>query len=191
MYVPTVSKKVWKELYGAARVFKEAECWDWISEDDMFGVLNPENGEIGYCCVLGGLGEVFGLVVFLGSKGFKQYKALQSGEFGREDDPAPYDQNCLQASFVDRKELSKPDLDVIKGLGLKFRGRNSWPQFRSFRPGYFPWYLTESEAKYLALTLGQATEVVLRFRDDPNMLSVATENHYLVRVPKQSGAQWE
>ena len=49
MNVPIVLKKVWKKLYGAAHVFKEAECWDWMSESDMFGVLNPENGEIGYC----------------------------------------------------------------------------------------------------------------------------------------------
>ncbi len=64
MSVPIVITEVWEELYGVARVFKEAACWDWMSESDMFGVLNPENGEIGYCCVLGGLGEVFGLVFF-------------------------------------------------------------------------------------------------------------------------------
>jgi len=44
MNVPVVSKEVWEELYRAARVFQEAECWDWMSEYDMFGVLNPENG---------------------------------------------------------------------------------------------------------------------------------------------------
>ena len=191
MNVPIVSKEVWEKLYTAARDFQEAECWDWISEDDLFGVMNPENGEIGYCCVLGGLGEVFGLVLYLGTEGFNQYKALLSGEFGVDDDAAPFDQTCLKASFEDRKELSKPDLEVIKGLGLQFRGRNAWPQFRSFRPGYFPWYLAESEGKYLALVLGQATEVVLRFRDDPNMLSAPTENHYLVRVPVKSGDQWK
>ena len=191
MNVPVVSKEVWEGLYGAARVFNDTECWDWISEEDLFGVMNPENKEIGYCCVLGGLGEVFGLVLYLGTEGFNQYKALLSGELGVDGEAATFDQNCLKASFEDRKELSKPDLNVIKGLGLQFRGRNAWPQFRSFRPGYFPWYLTESEAKFLALALRQATEVVLRVRDDPKILSASTENHYLVRVPVQSGARWE
>ena len=191
MKVPIVSKEVWEELYGAVRVFRDAECWDWMSDSDIFGVLNPASGEIGYCCVLGTLGQVFGLVVYLGTDGLNQYKALQSGEVGPDDDDAPFFQNCLKASFEDRNELSKDDLEVVRGLGLKFRGGNSWPQFRSLRPGYFPWYLTEAEAKYLAPVLRQATEVALCFRRDPTMLTGPTENHYLVRVPVNSGVEWE
>ena len=148
MKVPIVPKEVWQELYGAARDFGDVACWDWMSDSDIFGVLNPESGEIGYCCVLGELGDVYGLVVYLGTDGLNQYKAIQSGEVGPDNDDTVFFQNCLKVSFEDRNELSKDDLKVIRGLRLKFRGRNSWPQFRSFRPGYFPWYLTEAEGKY-------------------------------------------
>ena len=74
----------------------------------------------------------------------------------------PYDQGhlvpCLRltVSFEDRKFLRKPDFQVIKELELKFRGRNSWPLFRSYQPGYLPWYLTKDEARYLTLALQQA-----------------------------------
>ncbi len=191
MKVPNVSKEVWQELYGATRDFGDVACWEWMSDSDIFGVLNLESGEVGYCCVLGELGDVYGLVVYLGTDGLNQYKTIQSGEVGPDGDDAVFFQNCLKVSFEDRNELSKDDLEVIRVLGLKFRGRNSWPQFRSFRPGYFPWYLTEAEGKYLTLALRQATEVARCFGRDPRMLTGPTKNHYLVRVPVKRGIEWE
>ena len=44
----------------------------------------------------------------------------------------------LQASFEDRGHLQKEDRDVIKKLGLKFRGANSWPMFRNYAPECSP-----------------------------------------------------
>jgi hypothetical protein len=91
----------------------------------------------------------------------------------------------LQASFEDRNELTKKDRDVIKSLGLKFRGRQAWPLFRSYRPGYFPWYLEGWEARFLTLALEQTVEVALRFKENPAMLDAATDDSYLVRVPRE------
>ncbi|MCD6223505.1 MAG: hypothetical protein J7J73_01200 [Deltaproteobacteria bacterium] len=75
---------------------------------------------------------------------------------------------------------------------LKFRGPNSWPLFRSYRPGYHPWYLTSKEAKYLTVALRQAIDVSLRFKNDPEMLTPPMRNQYLVRVPKKEkdGLRW-
>lgn len=184
----------WKDLYEAAINFWEIECWNWMWDTDIFGVQNPVNREIGYCCVMGGAGKHYALGVYLGSEGLDGYLRLQS----RRNYPTLEDmlnfQKLLMASFEDRKFLQKEDFQIIKKIGLKFSGPHSWPSFRSYRPGYHPWFLTSEEATYLTLCLQQAIDVALRFKNDPDLFTPPRENHYLVRVPKpkkdKTGLSW-
>ncbi len=159
--------------------------WD----SDVFGVQNPETGKIGYCCVMGMLGEHYALAVYLGTEGLEGYLRIQSGE-----EIPPWEslhvQECLIASFGDRKFLQKEDLTVMKKLGLKSKGYNLWPSFRSCLPGYFPWFLTSDEAQYLTAALQQAVDVCSRLRDDTEMLVGPTEDHYLVRVFQKEKNEW-
>lgn len=193
MNIPFCSLQVWKNLYEAAIALRDIACWEWMSDSEVFGVKNPESAEVGYCCVLGQLGEVFGLAVYLGSEGLEQYRKIQSGKIHAGSPEFAYSQSCLTAWFGDRNDLQQADLKVVRELGLKFRGSNVWPQFRSLQPGYLPWYLTESEAEYLALSVKQAREVALCLDTDPNWLSAPGKNHYLVRVPvdREGGWSWE
>jgi hypothetical protein len=185
MSQPLFPEEIWKNLYLAAVDFKNTRPWEWMFDDQVFGVQNPVSGEIGYCCVMGALGEVFALGVYLGSDGLEVYKQMQSGKIGPEE--VYYQQRCLLASFEDREELDKGDLEQIKRLGLKFRGRKSWPVFRSCVPGYQPWYLTNEEAEYLTLALQQATQVARRIEEDGNLLKSKAKNHYLVRITLKEG----
>lgn len=193
MNIPSFPLAVWKNLYEAAITFRDVACWDWMSDSDIFGVQNPESGEVGYCCVLGQLGKVFGLAVYFGSEGLEQLRKIQSGKIHAGSPDFAYNQHCLTAWFGDRKDLDHADLKVVRELGLKFRGSHVWPQFRSLQPGYLPWYLTESEAKFLALAVEQAQEVALCLDKDPNWLSSPGKNYYLVRVPidREGGRTWE
>jgi len=182
----------WRDLYNAAIEFKKIKCWNWMWDTDIFGVQNPVTGEIGYCCVMGGAGEHFALAVYLGSEGLNGYLKLQS----KKNYPSLEDmlnlQKLLMASFEDREYLQKEDFQLIKKFNLNFSGPNSWPLFRSYRPGCHPWHLTSEEARYLTLCLWQAIDISLRFKDDSEMLTPPTENHYLVRVPKKdkTGLSW-
>lgn len=189
---PTTSD--WKALYQAALEFKEIEAWTWMYDSDVFGVQDPISGEIGYCCIMGNLGEMYALALYLGSEGLESYMRIAS-----EPPPDPSEafeelmlQKCLMASFGSRDELSKEDRQVIKRLGLKFRGRNAWPLFRSYRPAYHPWYLTADEARFLTLALQQAIGVCLRFREDPALFDPPQEELWFVRVPEETeeGLSW-
>ena len=179
------SLEEWRQLYEAAIAFKEARPWEWMTEAHLFGVRNPETKEIGYGSIMGMRGEHFALAVYLGSEGLDGFWRMETLQ---EPDPAfLLEIPLLQASFEDRRELRRQDLQVIKSLGLKFRGRKAWPLFRSYVPGYFPWFLTAEEARFLTLALQQALEVALRVREDPTLLDPLQEGLYLVRTPERRG----
>src|SRR5215471_6541539 len=95
----------WKDLYAAAVEFGKIHCWEWMYDSNIFGAKNPETGEIGYCCVMGNLGEVFALGVYLGSDGLEGYLKMASGELTSGDHDLLHYQKCLMASFEDRKDL--------------------------------------------------------------------------------------
>jgi hypothetical protein len=194
---PTLSE--WKALYQAAIEFKEIEAWTWMYDSDIFGVQDPVSGEIGYCCVMGALGEMFALALYLGSEGLESYMRIASEPHLALSEDSESEglemmlmQKCLVVSFGDREELTKEDHQVIKQLGLKFRGKNAWPLFRSHRPAYHPWYLTADEARFLTLALQQAREVCLRFREDPTLFDPPREELWFVRVAEKTkqGLSW-
>jgi hypothetical protein len=176
-------------LFRAALRFKEIQPWEWMFDSDLFAVRDPETGEIGYCCVMGNLGEHYALAVYRGSEGLDGYLRMQEGEIPEDPLDALALQFTLMASFEDREMLSKDDRQIIKELGLKFRGRNAWPQFRSYRPGYVPWYLSGGEARFLTVALEQAADVAHRCREDPDLFDRLPEGHVLLRE-LEPGGEW-
>ncbi len=181
------SLQEWRDLYQLAMEFKKIECWTWMSDTDLFGVQNPANGITGYCCIMGALGEAFGLNVYLGSEGLAGYWKTQTEHDSTDAIDFLHFQKCLTLTFEDRKYLREPDLEVIKALGLKFRGRQEWPLFRNYEPGCFPWYLTHDEGVYLKVLLPQVIEVALRRREKKDLLVPPQKNRYLVRIPERTG----
>lgn len=176
------SKEIWKKLYDAAVRFKSLAPWQWMWDSQLFGVEDPAGGDTGYCCIMGNLGEHFGMMVYLGGEGFRQYCRLQDadGDTGAHEDVA-FAQSGLMASFEDRDLLSPEDRAVIKELGRSFRGKDAWPMFRSHRPGYFPWYLEMKEAVFLTVCLEQAVDVAGRLKDNPDLLDPPDGEKIFVR----------
>ncbi len=181
----------WKDLYSVAIDFKKLKCWNFMWDSDIFGVQNPVTGEIGYCCIMGSAGEHFALGVFLGSEGLEGLFKIQSDQVTLSDTESIYLQRCIMVSFEDRKFITKQDYEKIRKLGLKFRGRNEWPLFRSYMPHHLPWYLNRDEAQFLTIALQQAIHVCKRFKNDPEMLIPPSTTEILVRVPlKDNSLEW-
>jgi hypothetical protein len=184
-----VTNEEWRKLYEAVIRVKELSPWEWMTETDVFGVQNPETGELGFVSVMGLLGEHYAVSLYLGPEGL--YAFWDFEEVGHLVYPdALLELPQLQASFEDRNELDARDRKVIKELGLRFRGRKAWPKFRSYRPGLFPWFLEAGEVRFLAEALNQLLDVAPRFREDPSLLALDDES-YLVRVARREDGIWE
>jgi hypothetical protein len=187
---PTLEE--WSRLYEAAIGVKAMAPWQWMEEADVFGVQNPEGDGLGFVSVMGILGEHLSVAVYLGAEGLSDFWALS--QLG---DAVPAEAVLgiahMQASFEDREQLTSRDRDVIKALGLRFRGRQAWPLFRSYRSGYLPWHLEAPEVRFLALVLEQTMDVAPRFKEDPTMWDDLDSEDYLMRVPREEGQvlQWE
>ncbi len=170
------SLKEWKALYEAAAEFRKAAPWEWVKETDVFGVRNPKTGEVGYCCLMGELGEMLAMAVYEGTEGLQGYLKIRRGQIKPGNPDALYVQKCLMLSFENKKLLQEDDLEIIDELGLAFRGRNAWPVFRSYKPGYFPWFLNRDEVLYMTIALRQAMDVFIRMKHDAELLNGPRKN---------------
>ena len=176
----------WVDLFAAASAFRELRPWAWMTDGQVFGVKEPTKGEIAWCAMLGMRGEVFGLAAYLGTAGLSIHRGIQADKFGPDDDEIRFGFPCLIASFEDRQGLEVSDLALIRSLGLTFRGRKSWPQFRSHRRGWYPWRLERSEVGFLTDVLRQALVVCSRLRSEPDYLKPYAQQ-LLVRVNAKDG----
>lgn len=176
------NKSDWEALYAAAIMFKEAAPWEWMDNEDICAVENPEDAEVGYYSILGSGGEEFGLGMFVGEDGYQRYMKVISGEIEPEDFEESIMARSISMLLVDRDVLQKKDYDIIRSLGLRFRGKNAWPFFRSQRPGYVPWFLDKSEAHFLTVALHQALEAANEVRNGTlDLWVLQRENRVLTR----------
>lgn len=180
----------WRRLYAAANQIKKLAPWQWMEETDVFGVQFPDTEEIGYVSIMGMLGEHLAVSVYLGDETFHHFWAIQNAPQGLADAEQIMELPQLMASFEDRKALEKKDRDTIRRLGLRYHGRNAWPMFRSYCPGYYPWFLEEKEIERLVIALEQTVGVAMRFEDDSSVLRKHSDHECLVRAARKGGDGW-
>ena len=181
-----VSVAEWERLYELAVKLKALEPWEWMDEQDIFGVQNPENGEIGFVSIMGMLGEHLSMCVYLGAEGLHGYWDMSDPITDLENNPfAMFEVPQLQVSFEDREMLEKQDRDIIKKLGLKFRGNQNYPLFRSIKPGFMPYFVESEESRFLIYAMEQTLAMLPRFYDEEYLLPNPDEELILVRVPEQ------
>lgn len=187
----------WRKLYAIAAKVNELAPWKWMFEDSIFGMQNPETGETGFVSVMGMAGEHISIAVYPDAAALHAFLKLEEdAQFG-DSEVSPervLEIPQIQASFEDRNYLQKEDHEIIKKLGLKFRGSKSWPMFRNYTPGLFPWFISGAEARFLNCALEQLLEVAPRVREDEDILTPTDDDEeYLVRVSREENGKlvWE
>ena len=185
------SLETWKNLYKAVRLFHERRPWENLLNSDLFAVLDPATGENGYCCVMGEGGIEFGLMIYLGDRGLQSFNKTMTGEIGPGE--MINELRSIGLIFGPKDFLDACDLSPIKKLLLPFKGQ-WWPQLRSYNPGYFPWYITEDEARFLTHCLEQSVCVADEAAENSDLvINEGPEGKILMRTldSSQGASQWK
>lgn len=136
----------WKELYEVTVKIKELNPWKYFWDVDIITLILPENEEPVYCSVMGRGGEFYGIGFYFGFDALDNfYKIIETTDMPPQQIQRFQEDNVIICYFGDREELFKEELQIVKALGLKFRGRNNWIYFRSFKKGYAPYILNKEE----------------------------------------------
>ena len=134
----------WAELYEVTMNIRKLQPWNFLWDLDVITIILPEYDEPFYCSIMGRAGECLAIAVYKGFEAINGFYELSGSNEMPYDQLIRYQDN-LTCFFGDRDELSKEELKIIKELGYKFRGRNQWLYFRSFKPGYYPYILDNDE----------------------------------------------
>lgn len=189
----TPSLETWRELHRLANDVRAMSPWHWMFEDQLLGVQDPVTNEVQFVSVMGVNGEHLGIAAYPGGRGLRFFQFLQKGNPQRPDfAETMFSHPQLHLSFEDRSALAPRDVQLIKSLGLKYRGSQAWPQFLAYRPGYYPWQMDAEECRVMRLILTQGLAVWPQLQKDPKRLESLPPDHYLVRVPSgTNGTEWQ
>ncbi|MDG5814017.1 hypothetical protein QA601_02930 [Chitinispirillales bacterium ANBcel5] len=148
-----------EKLYSLIQKFVQAEPWELFESEDVFFVQSPADGIMYLCSVMGNGGEEFGINAFRGAQGMRNFeKMLDHDPEGPMDRNLMFELDMLAINLCTRDYMDKKDLKITKNLMLTFRG-GEWPLIRSYRPHYYPYFLTETEIEALCDCLQQILEL--------------------------------
>ncbi|MBO0992223.1 plasmid pRiA4b ORF-3 family protein [Bacillus sp. SD088] len=175
----------WTRLLLAAKEFNKLAPWTIVEGDDIYIITDPLTKDQVFCSVLGNAHELYGLAIYIGKEGFESLLQIlnQGAESAFE---LSQKQRAVLVSFVNRNELEKADYELIKEADVSFRGKNQWPEFRSYQPGFFPWMIDHEEARLLLLALEQLPYLVEDIKKQHPRLEETAQGAWLARIPKEN-----
>lgn len=137
-------KKLWSKLYEVAEKIQKLEPWNYLIETDLLMYLSEEANDIFYCSVMGQAGLHRALAIY---KGSQINGLLDIMENDYPNHMIINYQECLVCHYASRDYTSNKNREIIKELGLKFRG--TWISFECFEKGYEPSVINIGQVKML------------------------------------------
>ncbi|MGY0692102.1 plasmid pRiA4b ORF-3 family protein [Virgibacillus sp. FSP13] len=175
---------LWEDLFLNAKEFHKMKPWNYMDDSQIFAVVDPISKERLFCSVLGSGGETFGLAVYVGKSGYNAFLDIMDGAI--DDFDVVLNQRSLLVTFEDREELEKEDYQLIKTYNVPFRGRKTWPEFRSFKPGFVPWFIDDEEARMMNIVLEEAIEVCNEIKAGLEIPNLYEDEQVFAKVPQKA-----
>lgn len=160
-------------LYDKAFAYFNTELYKTLFDSDIFAVRFTD-GEIGYCCLMGMLGEHISLAVYPGKSGLYSFYGINSlGDENiseQEYFEISIGQDCIQCSLENLPDMLPLQKKGFKsysertGNKLKRRGKKNIA-FSRYRPNHAEWYVTEEkDLSYMEQALEAAIEVAEKLK---------------------------
>lgn len=140
--------EVWRQLYTYVDEWVQLKPWEVLWSNDF--VALEINEKTYYCTIMGKLGDCIGVSIYEGEEGYADLCSI-AHEYPDQAiaQYMMFEQNCLTFYMGDREEVPKGQKEIIKKLGLKYRGKGHWPYFLSFVPRFYPYEINDQQASVI------------------------------------------
>ena len=159
----------------------------FFDDSELVVIELPDSDDKVYCAILGSGGIERGLAVYRGDEGLAGFLAIMTGIVDPGSSEALNTTDAVSATLADREELDKEERDVIRSLGLRYRGRGRWPLFRAYEPGWLPWRLEHDEPVMLAAALRCITSLTVAVRQGDLSLDDEDRSDLFLTMSFRSG----
>lgn len=141
-------KEIWLELYEIAEKIQKIEPWKYLWDMDLLMYLSEELKDVFYCSVMGRAGIHKAIAVYQCDQ-INRFLDLAKNQY--PNNMLINYQECLMCKFTKRQETLTKNREIIKELGLSFRG--TWISFECFEKGYEPSQINIKQVKIMIETL--------------------------------------
>lgn len=182
------SLEEWRALYEAAAKIKELKPWERFWDMDLFAL--GEGEDVVFAVILGRGGECYGISIYEGLEGLNDFMMLcNQAKLNLSETYVGFTQNNLTCYWGNRDELSQEQYQIIKSLGYKFRGKNQWPYFMSYRTGYLPYNMDAEEVGRMTVYLSRLAQAIAYYEE--NKFDVGFERgNMFYYAPDEKTGQW-
>jgi len=133
--------------------------WEFFSDVDLIGVRDETTGDLRVACILGGLEEVFGVLIHRHDAGLRHlYDTVNQTTFAFEEELEDID--YLKVEWTNKQGLGPADQETLRVSGRTLNKGEKYPRFEAARPGWHPWGLKPDEAKQLESDLRKVLRIV-------------------------------
>jgi hypothetical protein len=137
-----------ERLYALSAKVYALRPWEVLEEGEFVLTRDSGTGEACYCAVMGALGQVIAVYAYIGVESYRLFRRMLAGEVSGAGEFYEL-QRSVSLEFVPARELDAQDRKLLTALRHPIRSAGASPVFRAGRPGFFPWYVTEQEARLL------------------------------------------
>src|SRR5260370_26581454 len=175
-------------LFARAAELLSRETWDLLEEDNLVLFEEPGAPDTCFCSVMGAARQAMIVQVYIGARSYFWSQKMHAGELTTVGEFFAH-QYSVYVDFSDLAGLNPPDRQLARIMRHPLSRNTVAPIFRTIRPGYHPWYVTETEARILPAGLEAAMVVceLLEKNEDTDFWKV--ENSYpFVALEGESGS---